>query len=159
MQIIKDNHSGVSTLIGGLVGYSGDKGNAKDAQIAEPYGLDVTGNGELLIADRGNHSIRLVNRKGIIVTIAGDGSYGYSGDGGCAKKARFNKPSGVASGMDSCIYIADTGNHCIRKINEQGIIETLAGCGSEGYEGDGALAKQSKFSRLGGLLGRIDFAS
>lgn len=152
VKIITDDHSGVSTLIGGLIGYSGDEGNAKDAQIAEPYGLDVTSNGELLIADRGNHVIRLVDRKGIITTIAGDGSFGYSGDGGCAKPARFNKPSGVAVGIDGCIYIADTGNHCIRKANRQGNIETLAGCGSEGYEGDGMLGKQAKFSRPGGVV-------
>ena len=151
IHIITDNRLGVSTLIGGLVGYSGDKGIAEDAQIAEPYGLDITSNGELLIADRGNHAIRLVDCKGIITTIAGDGNYGYSGDGGYATKARFNKPSGVAAGIDGCIYIADTGNHCIRKINAQGIIETLAGCGSEGYEGDGMLGKQAKFSRPGGV--------
>ncbi len=93
-----------------------------------------------------------MNCKGIITTISGDGSYGYSGDGGFAKKARFNKPSGVAAGIDGCIYIADTGNHCIRKINKQGKIETLAGCGSEGYEGDGKLGEQTKFSRPGGVV-------
>ncbi|MDR0286369.1 MAG: diguanylate cyclase [Clostridiales bacterium] len=152
IQIITDNRSGVSTLIGGLVGYSGDGSDAKNAQIAEPYGLDITANGELLIADRGNHAIRLVDHKGIIKTIAGDGSYGYSGDGGYATKTRFNKPSGVAVGVDGCIYIADTGNHCIKKINAQGIIETLAGCGSEGYEGDGMLGNQAKFSRPGGVV-------
>ena len=152
IHIIKDIRSGVSTLIGGLVGYSGDKGIAQEAQIAEPYGLDITSNGELLIADRGNHAIRLVDHKGIIATIAGDGSYGYTGDGGCAKKARFNKPSGVAAGMDGCIYIADTGNHCIRKVNSHGMIETLAGCGNEGYDGDGMLGKQAKFSRPGGVV-------
>jgi len=150
--IITDNRSSVSTLIGGLVGYRGDGSMAKEAQIAEPYGLDMTSSGELLIADRGNHAIRLVDREGIITTIAGDGSYGYTGDGSCAIKARFNKPSGVAAGKDGCIYIADTGNHCIRKINAQGIIETLAGCGSEGYEGDGMLGKQVKFSRPGGVV-------
>ena len=152
VQIITDVHSSVSTLIGGLVGYNGDGGIAKNAQIAEPYGLDVTNNGELLIADRGNHAIRFVDNKGIITTIAGDGSYGYSGDGGYATKARFNKPSGVAAGMDGCVYIADTGNHCIRKINGQGIIETLAGCGSEGYESDGVFGQHAKFSRPGGVV-------
>lgn len=152
MKIITDNPSGVSTLIGGLIGYSGDGYVAKNAQIAEPYGLDITNNGELLIADRGNHAIRLVGCKGIITTIAGDGKYGYSGDGGCAKKARLNKPSGVAAGIEGCIYIADTGNHCIRKVNKQGIIKTLAGCGNEGYEGDGMLGKQAKFSRPGGVV-------
>jgi diguanylate cyclase (GGDEF)-like protein len=152
IQIIMGKSSGVSTLIGDLVGYSGDGGMAKNARIAEPYGLDVNGGGELLIADRGNHAIRLVDRKGIITTVAGDGNYGYSGDGGCATKARFNKPSGVAADMNGCIYIADTGNHCIRKVNGQGTIETLAGCGSEGYEGDGMLGKQAKFSRPGGVV-------
>jgi len=152
IQMISDQKLSVSTLIGGLVGYSGDGGTAKDAQIAEPYGLDITYDGELLIADRGNHAIRLVDRKGIITTLAGDGRYGYSGDGHYAKDAQFNKPSGVAAGIDGCIYVADTGNHCIRKINKQGIIETLAGYGSEGYEGDGMLGKQSMLSRPGGVV-------
>ena len=152
LQVIEDKSSAVSTLIGGLIGYSGDGGVAKNAQIAEPYGLDINNKCELLIADRGNHVIRLVNCKGIITTIAGAGKYGYYGDGGHAKNAWFNKPSGVAAGKDGCIYIADTGNHCIRKINRQGIIETLAGCGNEGYEGDGMLGKQAKFSRPGGVV-------
>jgi len=152
IQIIMDNPSGVSTLIGGLAGYSGDGGIAKNAQIAEPYGLDIAQNGELLIADRGNHSIRLVGHNGIITTIAGDGKYGYSGDGGYAKNARLNKPSGVAAGIDGCVYIADTGNHCIRKINTQGIIETLAGCGNEGYDGDGRHRKYARFNRPGGVV-------
>lgn len=152
VQMITDDRSGVSTLIGGLAGYSGDGYVAKNAQIAEPYGLDITNNGELLIADRGNHAIRLVDYKGIITTIAGDGKYGYSGDGSFAKEARLNKPSGVAVGLDGCIYIADTGNHCIRKVNKYGYIQTLAGCGSEGYEGDGMLGQQAKFSRPGGVV-------
>ena len=152
IDIITNNRLAVSTLIGGLVGYSGDGSMVKEAQIAEPYGLDITSRGELLIADRGNHAIRFVDHEGIITTIAGDGSYGYSGDDGYATKARFNKPSGVATGIDGCIYVADTGNHCIRKINAQGIIETLAGCGVEGYEGDDILGKQAKFSRPGGVV-------
>lgn len=152
IKVITDKTSVVSTLIGGLKGYSGDGGMAENAQISEPYGLDITNKGELLIADRGNHAIRLVDHKGIITTIAGEGKYGYSGDGGIAKKARFNKPSGVAAGIDGSIYIADTGNHCIRKISGKGIIETLAGCGNEGYEGDGRLGKQTKFSRPGGVV-------
>ncbi len=150
--IITDNMSGVFTLIGGLAGYNGDGSIAQSAQIAEPYGLDITNNGELLIADRGNHVIRLVNANGIIFTIAGEGRYGYSGDGGYATKAQLNKPSGIAAWMDEFIYIADTGNHCIRKVNKQGIIETLAGCGSEGYEGDGKSGEYAKFSRPGGVV-------
>ncbi len=152
IKVITDKPCVVSTLIGGLTGYGGDGGAAKNAQIAEPYGLDITNNGELIMADRGNHVIRLVNHEGMIMTIAGEGKYGYSGDGGCAKKARLNKPSGVAAGMDGCIYIADTGNHCIRKVSGQGNIDTLAGCGSEGYEGDGMPGKQAKFSRPGGVV-------
>lgn len=152
IQVITENSTGVSTLIGGLIGYSGDGYSAKNAQITEPYGLDITNNGKLLIADRGNHAIRLVDCKGIITTIAGDGKYGYSGDGGLAKEARLNKPSGVAAGIDGSIYIADTGNHCIRKVNGQGIIQTLAGCGSEGYDGDGKQSSYAKFSRPGGVV-------
>ncbi|MDD4729979.1 MAG: diguanylate cyclase, partial [Dysgonamonadaceae bacterium] len=152
MYIIENRISDVFTLVGGLVGYYGDGEDIKKAQINQPYGVDVTKNGELLIADRGNHVIRLVNREGIISTIAGIGKYGYSGDGANAKKARLNKPSGVAVDLNGYIYIADTGNHCIRKVNAEGVIETFAGCGSEGYEGDGKHAKYSKLSRPGGVV-------
>ncbi len=143
--------SGVFTLTGGLNGYSGDTGAVQNAEISQPYGLDMTPTGELLLADRGNHAIRRIDRSGIITTLAGTGTYGYSGDGGAAKNAQLNKPSGAAVGPDGSIYIADTGNHCIRKISPQGQIETYAGCGTAGYSGDGNFRTLAQFNRPGGV--------
>lgn len=142
---------GVFTLTGGLNGYSGDSGAVQNAEISQPYGLDITQTGELLLADRGNHAIRKVDRSGIITTLAGTGTYGYSGDGGTAKNAQLNKPSGAAVGPDGSIYIADTGNHCIRKISPQGQIETYAGCGTAGYSGDGKYRTLAQLNRPGGV--------
>lgn len=151
IHLITDENADVFTLIGGSAGYDGDGKNIEAARIAEPYGLDITSNGDLIIADRGNHAIRHIDCNGIISTIAGSGRYGYAGDGNYAKKALLNKPSGVAAG-DGCIYIADTGNHCIRKIDRHGVITTLAGCGIAGYAGDGKHCKYSKFNRPGGVV-------
>lgn len=142
---------GVFTLVGGMNGYSGDTGTAQNAEISQPYGLDITQTGELLLADRGNHAIRRIDNDGVITTLAGTGTYGYSGDGGAAQNAQLNKPSGAAVGPDGSIYIADTGNHCIRKISLQGLIETYAGCGAAGYSGDGKYRTLAQFNRPGGV--------
>jgi len=128
---------GVYTLVGGRLGYNGDGLKAQDAKINGPYGVDVTDNGGILVADRGNHVIRLIDHNGTISTVAGNGQHSYSGDGGCAKKARLSKPSGVVSGFDGCYYIADTGNHCVRKVDAHGVISTLG--------------KDTDFNRPGGV--------
>ncbi len=141
----------VMTISGGLKGYGGDGGNAFEAGFAEPYGVEINSEGELYVVDRGNHCIRKVDHKGIISTVAGRGFYGYGGDGGQAVKAMINKPNGVAIDKFNKIYIADTGNHCIRKIDNSGNIYTIAGCGEEGYTGDGGMATRATMSRPGGV--------
>ncbi|MEF2965912.1 diguanylate cyclase [Paenibacillus sp. M1] len=147
-----DHTANVSTIVGGqLKGYAGDGGPSVQACIAEPYGVELMNNGELLIVDRGNHCIRQIDSRGVISSFAGKGRYGYSGDNEDAVNALMNKPSGVAASADGNVFIADTGNHCIRKINRNGNIYTIAGCGMEGYEGDGGLAINAKLSRPGGV--------
>ncbi len=137
---------------GGLRGFGGDMGPAFEAKLLEPYGVDVLNKTDLVFADRGNHRIRKITKDGMIETIAGEGDYGYSGDEGPAIHARLNKPSGAAVDSEGCIYVADTGNHCIRKIDCRGLISTLAGCGGEGYEGDNGKARHAKLSRPGGVV-------
>jgi PKD repeat protein len=93
---------------------------------------------EIYIADTDNHRIRLV-RGGIITTVAGNGTAGFSGDGGAATQATLKTPRGVAVGADGAIYISDSGNSRIRKV-VNGVIQTIAGNGSLAFNGDGGPA-------------------
>jgi hypothetical protein len=95
-----------------------------------------------LIADAENHRIRMVDTStGIITTFAGTGTSGYSGDGGPATDARLNYPKGLFADQAGNVFIADSLNHCIRKVDPDGIITTVAGNGISGYSGDGGLAE------------------
>ena len=130
--------SGTITTIAGTGerGYSGDGGPAVAAQLSLPSGVAVDGAGNLYIADRYNHRIRRVDRFGTITTIAGTGGRGYSGDGGPAVAAQLNSPSDVAVNGNGNLYITDTENHRIRRIDDTGVITTIAGTGEESYGGD-----------------------
>lgn len=130
---------------------------AFDAPLAEPYGVEAAGD-SLLFVDRSNHRIKRIHG-GVVTTLAGTGRSGYDGDGGAACQAMLCKPSGVALAPESGrLYLADTGNHCIRLIQE-GIITTLAGTGHSGYSGDGGSALSAQLNRPGGVaadaLGKI----
>jgi len=97
------------------------------------------------IADTNNCRIRKVDGSGEITTVAGNGTFGYSGDGGTATEAQLDTPKGVAIDASGNIYIADTGNHCIRKVDGSGVINTIAGIGDQdGYSGDGGQATQAE---------------
>ena len=87
--------------------------------------MDATGN--LFIADAGNQRIRKVGTNGIITTVAGNGTYGFSGDGGAATNAQLDNPAGVAVDAAGNLFIADSGNQRIRKVGTNGIITTVAG--------------------------------
>ncbi len=141
-RIRKISTSGIITTIAGTgtSGYGGDGGAATAADLGDPTGLAVDGSGNVYIVDRGNHRIRKVNASGIINTVAGTGSLGYSGDGGDATAADLFYPHGVAVDGSGNIYIADYGNDRIRKVNTSGGISTIAGSGTRGYSGDGAAA-------------------
>jgi uncharacterized protein (TIGR03437 family) len=107
----------ISTVAGtGEAGYSGDAGPAVAAQLSQPRGIAVNDNGEIFIADTGNHSIRLVTADGMIHTIAGQGAPGYAGDGAAAASALLNAPSGLVLDGAGDLYIADTGNRRIRRL-------------------------------------------
>ncbi|HXW16835.1 MAG TPA: choice-of-anchor D domain-containing protein [Candidatus Acidoferrales bacterium] len=129
----------ISTFAGtGAVGYGGDGGLATSAQLNNPYGLAVDSAGNVYIADANNQRIRKVNAStGDISTVAGNGTEGYSGDSGPATNAELYFPQGVAVDIAGNLYIVDTYNNRIRKVNTSGMISTVAGNGTPGYSGDG----------------------
>ena len=131
----------ISTVAGnGIAGYGGDGGPATSANLYDIRGVTVDSLGDLYIADATNHRIRKVDAaSGVITTMAGNGSVGYKGDGGPADAASVYWPYGVHADLDGNIYIAEVGNHRIRKV-EAGIITTVAGNGFAGHLGDGGPA-------------------
>ncbi len=140
--IRKVTTAGIITTVAGnnAGGYSGDGGQATAAEILRPYGMTVDAAGNLYIADTQNNRVRKVNTSGIITTIAGTGTGAYGGDGGQASSADLYSPSGVIFDATGNLYIADTQNNCIRKVNTSGIITTIVGSGTYGYTGDGGQA-------------------
>ncbi|MBO0949457.1 hypothetical protein J2I46_12750 [Fibrella sp. HMF5405] len=147
-RIRKVSPLGVTTTVAGTgeAGYSDDGGPATSAQLRSPTGVAVDGNNNLYIADSGNHRIRKVSSSGIITTVAGTSISGYGGDGGLATIAHLNGPTGVAIDGSGNLYIADLGNHRIRKVNTSGIITSIAGTGISGYGGDGGPATSAYLS-------------
>ena len=139
----------ISTVAGtGKYGYSGDGEAATSAELGLPYGVAVDTAGNIYIADTGNNRIRKVTAStGKISTLAGDGTAGYSGDGGAATSAELNGPSGVALDAAGNIYIADEQNERIRKLTvSTGIISTVAGDGTAGYSDDGGSATSAELA-------------
>ncbi len=135
----------ITTVAGnGQAGYSGDGGPATQAQFAFPTHVTVGPDGSLYIADMNNNRIRRVDADGIITTVAGIGTGGYSGDGGPATQAQLHSPWDVAVGPDGSLYIADTQNCKIRRVDVNGIITTVVGTSVCGYGGDSGPAIQAK---------------
>ena len=132
----------ITTVAGnGIPGNAGDGGQATNAKIYSPAGLYVDQAGNIYISDIDNNNIRKVTRNGIISTIAGIGTLGYSGDGGIATNAQFSAPTKAILDNSGNIIIADGNNNVLREIGvETGIINTIAGNGPAGYSGDGGLA-------------------
>jgi sugar lactone lactonase YvrE len=135
----------IATVAGaGQGGYSGDRGPATRAQLSErPYTVALDSGGALYISDTWNHCIRRVATDGIITTVAGNGTAGYSGDGGAAVEAQLNIPTGVAVDQSGILYIADiadNNNNRIRRVARDGRISTVVGTGVPGYSGDGGPA-------------------
>jgi sugar lactone lactonase YvrE len=133
----------ISTVAGnGTQGYSGDGGPAVNAELDEPLGVAVDSSGNIYFADEGNYRIREVKASsGYIYTVAGDGTPGYSGDGGPATSAELYCPAGVAVDTSDNIYFGDICTHRVREVTAStGIIATVAGNGIAGYSGDGGAA-------------------
>ena len=124
---IKASRDTITTYAGsGTAGFSGDTGAATSAAINAPAGVFVDSVGVLYIADTGNNRIRRITSAGVITTIAGKDSAGFSGDGGAATSAKLSAPTAVFA-RGGFVYIADTGNNRIRRINSSGVISTIAG--------------------------------
>ena len=140
----------ITTVAGnGSAGYSGDGGAATNAALYYPYGLALDASGNLFFADFRNNRARKVDTKGIITTMAGNGSAGYSGDNGSATNASLNTPTGVALDAYGNILIADYHNNRIRKVSANGIITAIVGNGFGTYSGDGGAATNASLNTPG----------
>ena len=141
----------VSTAAGtGVAGYSGDSGHASAAALSDPAAVAYDAAGNLYVADTNNHVVREISINGVITTIAGNGTEGYTGDGAAATAAQLDTPTGVAVDAGGNVYIADSHNHCIRKVSG-GTIITFAGSGISGFSGDGAAATSARLSLPSGV--------
>lgn len=132
--------------------YSGDGGPADEAHLYWPTSVFVGADGSLYIADTLNNRIRRVDPEGIITTVAGNREEGFSGDGGPATQARLNGPGGLSVDATGSLYIADTWNHRIRRVDPHGTISTIAGNGERGISGDGAAAVRANLGAPGNLF-------
>ena len=141
----------ITTLAGnGIAGFSGDGGPGTTSQLSNPWGIVVDKTGTIYFADSDNNRIRTIDATGRIATKVGDGTAGFSGDGGPSASARVSAPAGLTVDAAGNIYIADAGNNRIRKIDISGVITTVAGSGAAGSSGDGG---QATLAQLNDPLG------
>ena len=153
-QIHKLDDEGIVTVAG--AGGLGDGGPATNARLLDPTGLAIDVDGTIYITDSGNNRVRKVDVEGTITTLAGTGEEGEGGDGGPATEAQLYYPLGVVIDSEGNVYISDTFNNRIRKVDSEGIITTFAGTGERGrFEadeiGDGGPATEGKLRGPTGL--------
>ena len=142
----------IDTIAGsGEPGHGGDGGRAVEARLSFPSGVAVDHAGNLYIAGFYSQRIRRVDTTGTITTIAGTGEPDYGGDGGRAVEARLSFPSGVAADHAGNLYVTDTGNNRVRRIDTAGTITTIAGTGEPGYDQDVGLAVETPLARPKGV--------
>jgi sugar lactone lactonase YvrE len=134
-----DHSSGIITTIAGTgtSGYAGNGQVATSANLNHPMGISFNSNGDLFVADYGNHVVRKIAAStSVITTVAGTGTQGFSGEGAAATSAMLNYPADVVVDSSGQLYIADSGNHRVRKIATDGTISTIAGNGTAGFTGN-----------------------
>ena len=150
--IRKVNTAGIISTYAGnnTPGYTGDGGPATAAQLFGPLGIAITNAGNLYIADSRNNVIRVVNSAGVINTFAGNGTLGYTGDGGLATAAELYSPNDVKTDAAGNVYISDS-NNVVRIVNTGDTIKTFAGIGTPGYSGDGGAATAAKMTGPDGI--------
>lgn len=137
-----DSRGVVERIAGnGEGGFAGEGIDARGAMLNAPEGFDIDLQGNIYIADTFNHRIRMIDGSNIIRTVAGSDQVGFSGDGLPATDAALFKPSDVAVDPLGRLFISDLGNQRIRMVDEDGIIQTIAGTGDYGYNGDGIPAE------------------
>ena len=148
-----DNNGTITTIAGnGVAGFSGDGGPATAASMDSPLGLARDQAGNLYFADGNNNRIRKITPSGIISTFAGNGKGMFAGDGGHANSASINIPSDVAIDTSGNLYIADSGNNRVRKVDPTGVITTVAGTANNGFSGDGGPAVQAQLNFPAGVI-------
>ena len=139
-----ENNSLIKSFAGSYVSGDqfvlGDGGPAVNASLSDVTNFYMDAQQNAYISCFSSSSIRKVNAGGIISTLAGNHTDGFSGDGGLAVNAQLNAPNGVIADANGNVYISDAGNRRIRKVNSSGIISTFAGTGQAGYSGEGGLA-------------------
>jgi hypothetical protein len=145
--------NGIITVVAGTGtgGFSGDGGPATNAMLNYPQGLAVDAAGNLFIAE--SKRIRKVGTNGIITTVAGNGTYGFSGDGGQATNAALSTPPRLAVDASGNLFLADYDNYRVRRVGTDGIITTVAGNGTNGFTGDGGLATNTTVPCMGVAAG------
>jgi uncharacterized protein (TIGR03437 family) len=149
-RVRKVSNGVITTFAGtGKTGFSGDGGPATSAQFENTCNVAVDTVGNVYIADCDNNWIRKVSN-GIITTVAGNGTAGFSGDSGAAINAQLDNPSGLAVDSAGSVYIADSKNERIRKISN-GIINTMVGNGINGFEGNDGPATSAELSYPSGV--------
>ena len=147
-----DTNGIITTVAGnGTADTTGDGGPAVNAAIHLPWGVAVDGAGNIYFAERIHNRVRRVDPRGIITTIAGTGTPGYSGDNGPSEKAQLYNPTGLATDSAGNLYIADTINKRIRMVKRDGTIVTVAGNGLPNETGDGGLATAAQINTPTGV--------
>jgi sugar lactone lactonase YvrE len=150
-----DAFSSIITTVAGTPmneGFTGDGGLATAARLDFPEAISFDAAGDLIISDTGNNAVREVDAvTGIIRTIAGTGTAGYSGDNGPATSAQLNGPWSAVSGIDGSLYIADFNSNRVRHVDLTGKITTIAGNGSRSWSGDGGDASQATLNEPASL--------
>ncbi len=141
-----DTSGTISIVAGGGTEGLGDGGPATEAGLDHPIGVFVDATGNLFIADLDNDRVRKVDPAGTISTVAGTGTEGFSGDGGPATAAQLDLPWDVFVDAAGNLFIADRGNHRVRKVDPAGTISTVAGTGTRGFSGDGGPATEAQLN-------------
>jgi hypothetical protein len=148
-----DTNGVITTIAGtGQPGWSGDGGRATDARVDHPWGIALDEGANVYFTQLPSVARRIDAATGVITTIAGSGKVGYAGDGGPATDARMNSPEHIAVDGEGNVFIEDTGNHCIRMVDLNGIITTIVGMRPSGFRGDGGPARLAHLSEPSGML-------
>lgn len=137
----------VSVVVGHMTAGEGGAGGDLKSPLQSPFGIDFDAQGNLYIVELAGGRVFRRDSKGILKRIAGDGSEGYRGDGGSAQDATFRGMHNLAVTPAGEIYISDSWNHCVRKIDRQGRITTVVGTGQAGYR-DAKQGNQAQFDYL-----------
>ena len=133
-------------------GYGGEGQQAALARLWNPSSVFRTGTGQIYLSEWSNHRVRRIQPDGSIVTVAGTGLSGFSGDGGPATNARISSPNGVFVLEDGTVYFSDLGNQRVRRVDPDGTISTIAGTGLPDFTGDGGAASRAALNGPAGLF-------